>query len=78
MTGWKCKNCGHVTDEKTENLQELSFKWYDEHTCKTSCPNCGTYTLNRATDYNEMSMPIAGYFLVVKSFNKIRKGTRKK
>lgn len=71
--GWKCVNCGHI-HEATETLEELSFKWLDEHTCKTSCQNCGTYSLNRATDYDELGRPVAGYFLVVKSFNKIRKG----
>lgn len=73
MKGWKCGNCGHI-HEATESLEELSFKWIDEHTTKTSCENCGTYTLQRAYTYDAAGLPIAGYFLVVKTCNKIRKG----
>jgi hypothetical protein len=71
--GWLCGNCGHI-HEASEELAELAFKWLDEHTTKTSCQNCGTYSLNRATAYDEKGYPIAGYFLVVRSRNRIRKG----
>ncbi|WP_433958577.1 hypothetical protein [Cytobacillus horneckiae] len=75
MKGWLCNNCGHV-HKQTDGLEELGFKWMDKHTTKTCCQNCGTYSLNRATDYDELGRPTAGYFLVVKSFNTIRKGKK--
>lgn len=71
--GWVCGNCGHV-HEATESLEELSFVWLDEHTSKTSCGNCGTYTIQRAYTYDDQGFPIAGQFLVVLTKNKIRKG----
>jgi hypothetical protein len=67
-----CVNCGHSAP-MTEELAELSFAWLDQDTCKTSCPVCGTYSINRAWTY-ENGYPIAGQFLVVKTFNRIRKG----
>lgn len=73
MKGWLCNNCGHI-HEKSETLEELGFLWLDEHTSKTSCQNCGTYTIQRIYTYNSEGYPIAGYFLVVKTHNKIRKG----
>lgn len=76
IKGWKCDNCGHI-HEATETLEELSFQWIDEHTTKTSCESCGTYVIGRAYTYNAQGLPIAGYFLVARSFNKIRKGKKK-
>jgi len=64
---WNCKNCGHLA-EQTAQLKELSFKWLGPRTSKTTCPNCGSYTLQQA--YDETFK--AGYFVVVKSYNGIR------
>jgi uncharacterized Zn finger protein len=75
INGWKCENCGHI-HEATEELVELGFKWLDEDTTKTSCQNCGTYSLQRAYTYDDLGRPIAGYFLVVKTKNRIRKGKK--
>ncbi|MHB1166978.1 MAG: hypothetical protein ACYC0N_00365 [Carboxydocellales bacterium] len=72
--GWKCQNCGHVSEGQTDNLEELGFQWLDQNTCKTSCQNCGSYTLNRATTYDDQGRPVAGYFLVVRTRNTIGKG----
>jgi predicted RNA-binding Zn-ribbon protein involved in translation (DUF1610 family) len=72
MKGWKCGNCGHI-HVASESLAELSFQWLDEDTCKTSCENCGSYTIQRATAW-EWGNPTAGYFLQVNTKNKIRKG----
>jgi DNA-directed RNA polymerase subunit RPC12/RpoP len=71
--GWKCNNCGHV-HEATENLKELGFTWYDNGASKTSCQNCGSYTLQKAYTWDEWGRPIAGHFLIVKSH--IRKGKK--
>ncbi|MGG3803156.1 hypothetical protein [Metabacillus fastidiosus] len=67
--GWKCTNCGHI-HPATENLEELSFERFDALTSKTSCQNCGTYTIQRAFDDRFQS----GHFLIVKARNRIRKG----
>jgi len=64
---WNCKNCGHMA-EQTPQLKELSFKWVGPLTSKTSCPNCGSYTLQQAYTENFK----AGHFLVVKTHNSIR------
>lgn len=74
--GWLCGNCGHE-HEATESLEELGFIWYENGTSKTSCRNCGSYTLQRAYTWDAWGHPIAGQFLLVKSFNKIRKGTKR-
>lgn len=64
---WTCKNCGHMAEQSAQ-LKELSFKWLGPLTSKTSCPNCGSYTLQQA--YDETFK--AGYFVVVKAYNGIR------
>lgn len=68
MKGWKCNNCGHI-HKATDNLEELGFKWLGPRTSRTSCENCGSYTLNKA--WNDRFT--AGEFLIVKAFNKIRR-----
>lgn len=73
IKGWLCNNCGHI-HEATEQLTELGFQWYDEHTSRTRCENCGAYTLQRVTTYDNQGYPIAGYFLIVLPKNKIKKG----
>lgn len=74
IKAWRCGNCGHVTAAQTDNLEELGFEWLDANTCKTSCQNCGSYTLNRVTTYDDQGRPIGGQFLIVKARNRIRKG----
>ncbi len=64
---WNCKNCGHLAEQSAQ-LKELSFKWLGPLTSKTTCPNCGSYTLQQA--YDETFK--AGYFVVVKAYNGIR------
>lgn len=75
MKGWKCGNCGHI-HEATEALTELSFQWLDPVTCKTSCENCRTYTMQRASNWDDLGRPTAGEFLVVKTKNKLTKGRK--
>ena len=72
MKGWKCRNCGHI-HLATETLKELGFQWLDKNTCKTSCQNCGSFTIQQAYTYDGKGFPIAGQFLMVRTFNKIRK-----
>jgi predicted RNA-binding Zn-ribbon protein involved in translation (DUF1610 family) len=64
---WRCGNCGHEA-RQIDELKELSFRWLGSLTSKTCCPNCGSYTLQRA--FTEEFK--AGYFLVVKAYNGIR------
>lgn len=71
MNVWTCSHCGHE-HEGTETLEELSFIRFDEDTTKTTCAGCGTFTIQRVYTYDKQGLPIAGYFLTVKT--KIRKG----
>ncbi|MCM3789436.1 hypothetical protein M3221_13605 [Domibacillus indicus] len=59
---WKCGNCG-LEVEATEELKELSFRWMDKLTSKTTCQNCGSYTIQRAFDDRFQG----GHFLIVKA-----------
>lgn len=68
---WRCNNCGHW-EPQTETLAELAFKWVGPLTSRTSCPNCGSYTLNKAYDETFYR----GEFLVVKSKIKFRGNLR--
>ena len=77
LKGWRCGNCGHETETQTENLEELGFQWLDERTCKTTCQNCGSYTINRVHAVDDQGRPIAGEFLVVKAIIALRRGTPK-
>lgn len=70
---WKCGNCGHETKGTTDNLKELGFQWLGPRTSKTVCQNCGSYTLQRVYDDTLQ----AGEFLLVRSFNGIKKGAPK-
>jgi uncharacterized Zn finger protein len=74
MKGWKCKNCGHE-HEATASLEELGFQWLtvEPAACKTSCMNCGSYTIQQVYTYDENNIPIAGQFLMVTTKNKIKK-----
>jgi DNA-directed RNA polymerase subunit RPC12/RpoP len=76
MKGWKCGNCGHNHEVEDEySLAELGFTWeLNGAASKTRCANCGSYTLQRPYTWDEWGIPIAGYFLVVKSYNRIRRG----
>jgi ribosomal protein S27AE len=65
---WKCGNCGYVTEGQTDDLTELGFKFEGPLTSRTTCQNCGSFTLQRAYDNTFM----AGRFEVVKTFNNIR------
>jgi len=67
--GWRCNNCGHV-HPATEDLKELGFQWLGPLTSKVRCTACGSYTIQRAFDETFK----AGYFLLVKAVNGIRKG----
>lgn len=71
LAGWHCNNCGHW-EPQTETLGELAFKWLGRLISRTRCPNCGSYTINRAYD----DTFTRGEFLVVLARNKIR-GKRK-
>lgn len=73
MKGWKCGNCGHM-HEASETLAELGFQWLGKATCKTSCQNCWSYTIQQAYSFDVQGRPAAGQFLVVTTKNKIRKG----
>lgn len=69
MKSYSCGQCGHVI-ETDNQLTALGFRWYSNFTSKISCPNCGTYTIQQAFD----DTFTGGHFLVVKPFNRIRKG----
>jgi ribosomal protein S27AE len=63
MKFWRCGNCGHE-EPATESLKELLFTWFTlKNSSRTACPNCGSYTLQRAWDDSFK----AGEFLIVKS-----------
>lgn len=64
---WRCGNCGHL-EPQTPSLRELLYKQINALTSKTSCPNCGSYTINQLYDLSFKR----GCFLVVKARNGIR------
>ncbi|WP_138751088.1 hypothetical protein [Paenibacillus sinopodophylli] len=61
-----CGNCGHA-EPMTKELAEVSFKWLDTWTTKTSCQACGSYVIMRTWAVNAYGLPIGGEMLVVKT-----------
>lgn len=74
MSTYSCGNCGHLI-EADALLAAMRFEWLNiERTAsKTSCPACGATTLQRAWAWNELNMPYAGEFLIIRTFNTIRR-----
>lgn len=72
MKTWVCGNCGEV-HRATSSLEELGFQFFDTVTSITRCFKCKSYSLQQA--YDETFT--AGQFLVVRSYNRIRKGKTK-
>jgi hypothetical protein len=64
---WTCNNCGHE-EPATDRLKEILFAWLGPQTSTVSCPNCKSRTFQQAYDDSFTS----GYFLVIKTYNKIR------
>lgn len=59
---FKCGNCGHEA-AVSENLDGLCFAWLGPTASKIGCPNCGSFTLQKADD----DTFTRGDFLVVKT-----------